>query len=98
MSRKATDAEGYLTREVRVENRYGMHARPAAMIVETAKRFDSEIEIDAKGNAVSAKSIMGLLTLAAAHGAVLTLRAKGPDAAEALDALQSMFASKFEEE
>ena len=86
------------TREVVVLNRYGIHARPAALLVKTATRFACEIFIEKNGVQVNAKSIMGLLTLEGNHGAKLKLHATGPGAAEALAALAELFERKFFED
>jgi phosphotransferase system HPr (HPr) family protein len=88
-----------LERGVRVLNRYGIHARPAALLVKAAAGFpDTEIFIRKGDFAVNAKSIMGLLTLEGHHGLDLVLSASGPRAAEALDALETLFRNKFHEE
>ncbi len=92
------NAGGPLTREVTVLNRYGIHARPAALLVKAAARFQSEILIEKNGVKVNAKSIMGLLTLEGNHGARLKLHATGADAAEALAAVAELFAQKFFED
>lgn len=86
-------------RRVRVLNRYGIHARPAALLVKAASAFpDTEIFIRKGDFSVNAKSIMGLLTLEGQHGLELFLSASGPRAAEALDALEALFRDKFHEE
>ncbi|MBP7828496.1 MAG: HPr family phosphocarrier protein [Kiritimatiellae bacterium] len=87
-----------LSREMTIVNKYGIHARPAALFVKTAGRFASEILVEKEGAAVSAKSIMGLLTIEGSFGSVLKLTATGPDAAEALDALQELIEKKFYED
>jgi len=87
-----------LARDVEVINQYGIHARPAALLVKTASSFASDISIEKDGVSVSAKSIMGLLTLEGSQGTRLRLTATGPDAAEALDALADLFAQKFFED
>ena len=98
-SKKPTSAAAAaLTREVTVLNRYGIHARPAALLVKTATRFACEILIEKNGVRVNAKSIMGLLTLEGNHGAKLKMVATGPGAAEALDALAALFEQKFFED
>ena len=91
-------AAGTATREVTIINRYGIHARPAALFVKTASRFISEIMVEKDGSVVSAKSIMGLLTIEGSIGSVLKLAATGPDAEEALDALQELVEKKFYED
>jgi phosphocarrier protein len=71
--------------------------RPADMLVRTACRFQSQIEIEKDGQAVDCKSILGILTLAAGQGSQLNLRASGADAAEAVQALSELFAQSFHE-
>ncbi len=85
------------TQTVVVLNRLGLHMRPADMLVRTANRFQCQIEIEKDGQAVDCKSILGILTLAAAQGAQLQLRASGVDAAEAVQALAELFAASFHE-
>lgn len=87
-----------LTQEVVVQNRYGIHARPAALLVKAATRFPGEILLEKNGVKVNAKSIMGLLTLEGHHGARLKIHAAGPDAAEALTVLAELFEKKFFED
>lgn len=87
-----------LVRKVKVLNQYGIHARPAALFVRAASRFSADITVEHKGMSVSAKSIMGLLTIEGHHGAELTLIAEGEDAVEALETLEDLFANKFHEE
>ena len=87
-----------LTRDVAVLNRYGIHARPAALLVKAAARFSCEILLEKNGVKVNAKSIMGLLTLEGNHGAKLKIHALGPDAAEAVAALADLFEKKFFED
>lgn len=95
---KTPAGNGMLTRDVAVQNRYGIHARPAALLVKTASRFTCEIFLEKNGVRVNAKSIMGLLTLEGNHGAKLRIHARGGDAREALDALAELFSQKFFEE
>jgi phosphocarrier protein len=83
-------------REVRVVNRAGMHARPAAEFVKVAGRFRSDIRVEKDGLEVNGKSIMGVLMLAAEHGSTLRLSAYGVDAADAVDALADLVARGFE--
>ena len=89
---------GPLTRDVAVLNRYGIHARPAALLVKAATRFPCEILIEKNGVKVNAKSIMGLLTLEGNHGAKLRIHATGVGAADALAALAELFERKFFED
>ena len=81
-----------------VKNRAGIHARPAAIIAQTANKFESEISIGRDDALVNAKSIMGVITMAAGYNTVLTLRTEGPDESEAASAIVALFESKFEEE
>jgi len=76
-----------LRRTVTVVHRQGLHARPAALFVEAAKRFSSRITVRKGRKNVDGKSIMGLLTLAANQGARIALVADGPDAHEAIERL-----------
>jgi phosphocarrier protein len=87
-----------LTREVEVENKQGIHARPAALFVKTAAKFESEVGIEKEGEVVNGKSIIGLLMLAAGQGTKLTLTAQGRDAEKALAELAKLFAEKFNED
>ena len=84
-------------RSVQIVNRNGLHARPAAEIVEAASKFKSEITLVRDGLEVNGKSIMGGMMLAAEYGSTLTLRASGPDEDAALDALARLIANKFGE-
>jgi phosphocarrier protein len=84
-------------REVKILNKLGIHARPAAEIVKAAGKFKSNITIVRDDLEVNAKSIMGVMMLAAEFGAVVTLRAIGDDADAALDALAAVIAAKFGE-
>lgn len=84
-------------REVRIENRNGLHARPAAEIVKAASRFRSEVTIRRDDMEVNGKSIMGVMMLAAEYGSTLWLRANGEDAEQAIDAIAALVASRFGE-
>jgi phosphocarrier protein HPr len=87
-----------LARNLTILNRFGIHARPAALFVKTAGQFASDILVEKDGSIVSAKSIMGLLTLEGSKGAVLKVTATGVDAQEALDALEELVKQKFFED
>ena len=95
---KPGNALPVLSRDLEISNKYGIHARPAALFVKTAARFDAEVLVEKDGNVVSGKSIMGLLTLAASRGTKLRVTAEGADAEQVLDELQALVASKFDEE
>ncbi len=86
-----------IEREVQVTNRNGIHARPAAEIVKVAAKFRSDVIVARDGLEVNGKSIMGVMMLAAECGSTVTLRADGPDAAEAVDAIGALFANRFGE-
>lgn len=86
------------SRKVKVTNKFGIHARPAALIVNMASRFKSEITIVNGETAVSGKSIMGLLTIEGYCGSSLVVMAEGVDATEALDAIEQLFKNKFDED
>ncbi len=79
-------------------NRFGIHARPAALFVKTANNFQSEIMVEKDGLKVPGKSIIGLLTLEGYQGAVIRITALGVDAAEALQALEELVRQKFFED
>lgn len=81
-----------------VSNRLGIHARPAALFVKVAGKFESNILVEKDGEQVNGKSIMGLMMLAAGQGAKLTLIAQGRDAETALRELEQLFLQKFNED
>ena len=76
----------------------GLHAKPAGMFVREACRFKSEVFLSKDGTEVNGKSVMQLMLLAAEYGSRVTLRITGPDEAEALAAIEQLFARKFDEE
>jgi phosphocarrier protein len=84
-------------RELPVVNRLGLHARAAAKVVQCLGGFESRVLLGFRGREVNAKSIMGLMLLAAPQGSVIVARADGPDAEAALDALADLFANRFGE-
>ena len=83
---------------VRITNKRGLHARASAKIVEAAARFQSLITVNRDGQSVNARSIMGLMMLAASTGAEVEICAEGEDAAEALIAIVALVGAKFGEE
>lgn len=85
-------------REFTIQNKLGIHARPAAQFVKTASKFSSEICVEKDGEEIDGKSIMGLMMLAAGHGSVITVIAVGEDEQEALDAIAGLIERKFEED
>ena len=84
--------------ELKVKNKLGLHARPAAKIVETTKKFKSEITISKNDVQINAKSIMGVMMLAAEAGSTLIISAEGEDAQEALKEVSMLFERQFDEE
>lgn len=84
--------------KVVVRNRAGIHARPAALIVQTAGKFQSRILFTKETEEINAKSIMGIITLGAAHNTELTIRAEGVDETDAVKALATLFENRFEEQ
>jgi phosphocarrier protein HPr len=86
-----------IERRVQIVNKNGLHARPAAEVVKTAAKFKSEITIVREDLEVNGKSIMGVMMLAAEFGATLTVRAHGPDAQQAVDAITDLITHKFGE-
>ncbi len=99
LSRKKPSADSNrCTREVTIQNRNGLHARPAAMLVKVSSRFRAEIWVEKDGERVNGKSIMGLMMLAAGKGSKLQVIAEGPDADRAIVEIEALVASKFGEE
>jgi len=87
-----------LEREFVITNQYGIHARPAALFVKTASRFDADVQVEKDGNRVSGKSIMGLMTLEASRGCKLRVIVAGVEAQQAMDELGALVESGFDEE
>jgi len=83
---------------VTISNRAGIHARPAAVLVQAAKDYKANIYFEKGKDRINAKSIMGILTLAAAYGTELAIIAEGEDEKEAVETIARLFESKFEEE
>ncbi|MGH8183172.1 MAG: HPr family phosphocarrier protein [Rhodanobacteraceae bacterium] len=86
-----------LEKEIVVSNKLGLHARASAKLVQLVQGFKSTIWLISGGRQVNAKSIMGVMMLAAGIGTPLVLRADGPDEAQALDAVVALFDRKFDE-
>jgi phosphocarrier protein len=83
---------------VTIQNRAGIHARPSAMLVQTAKDFQSTIYLEKGNDRINGKSIMGILTLGASFGTEIRVIAEGEDEQTALEAMVNLFNRKFEEE
>ena len=81
-----------------VSNRAGIHARPAAVLVQAAKNFSSNIYFEKGRDRINGKSIMGILTLGAAYGMELKIIAEGDDEEQAVETIVHLFEAKFEEE
>lgn len=86
-----------IEKEIEVVNRAGIHTRPASMIVKTTAKYKSDVYLIRDGFSINAKSIIGVMTLAAAQGEKLTIRADGPDENEAVESLSKIFADGFGE-
>jgi phosphocarrier protein len=80
-----------------IKNRLGLHARAAALLVQTASRFQAEITVAKDGETVNGKSIMGILMLAAAQGSLVEVAAQGKDASQALNAIAELIENGFGE-
>lgn len=98
MTEASPGADGAAVRDVKVLNQYGIHARPAALLVKTASTFRSDVMLEKDGVEVSAKSIMGLLTMEGHQGAKIRISARGDDASAAVAALADLFERKFFED
>ena len=83
--------------ELTVDNKMGIHARPAAMIVRVANKYGSELVVEKDDEQVNGKSIMGLMMLAAGNGSILRFTANGVDAGKLLEEMTDLFNRKFEE-
>ena len=81
-----------------IENKTGIHARPASIFVQTATKFKSKVQIKAKGKTVDAKSILMIMSMGLVKGTEITICADGPDEADAVKALKDLVESKFGEE
>jgi phosphocarrier protein len=84
-------------RHIEIVNKLGLHARASAKLTQLAGRYKSEVWIAREGRKVNAKSIMGVMMLAAAKGSKVILETNGPDEAEAMDALVRLIEARFEE-
>ena len=85
------------TKELLVQNKMGIHARPAAMIVRVTNKFKADVHVEKEDEQVNGKSIMGLMMLAAAKGSTVRFVAQGSDAEQMLTELEALFAKKFDE-
>ena len=87
-----------LQREVEIINRLGLHARASAKLTQVAGQFKSDVWVSRNGRRVNAKSIMGVMMLAAAQGSKIMLEASGPDEVEAMEAVTKLIAARFDED
>jgi phosphocarrier protein len=85
-------------RTVEIVNKRGLHARASAKFVKLATEFDAEVRVTRDGQTVDARSIMGLMMLAAGPGCCIDIEAEGPEAGQAVDALAGLVAARFDEE
>ncbi len=86
------------SRTVEIINERGLHARASAKFVKVASGFDAEVSVSREGQTVDARSIMGLMMLAAGIGSTIDIAAEGPEAEAALDALDALIANRFDED
>ena len=98
LNRKSTTRTQKVEKDIAIINRLGLHARPAAMFVRIASRYRAEIWVSKEGEEVNGKSIMGLMMLAAGQGSKLRVRCEGSDADKALEELETLINSRFNED
>jgi phosphocarrier protein HPr len=98
MSAKKLPNSEFLTKELTISNKLGIHARPAALFVKTANRFSCEIFVEKDGEKINGKSIMGLMMLAAGPGTSITVTASGAESTEVMAALEALVGGRFGED
>ena len=86
-----------LQQDVEIINKLGLHARATAKLSQTANQFKSDVHLERNGNKVNAKSIMGVMMLAAAQGSTIAIETSGPDEVQALQAVLTLINNKFGE-
>jgi phosphocarrier protein HPr len=86
------------SKSLEIKNRLGLHARAAAQLVQIAAQFDADVTVTKDGQAVNGKSIIGLMMLAAGQGTSIVISVSGPQAVEALEAIEILVDHKFNEE
>jgi phosphocarrier protein len=86
-----------LQREVEIINKLGLHARASARLTQVAGRYQAHVWLGRNGRRVNAKSIMGVMMLAAAKGATVTIETEGPDEVQAMEAITTLIADRFDE-
>ncbi len=97
MTDSSNNKKRVVEKKVTINNKLGLHARPAALFVQTANRFQADVEVRKGREKVNGKSIMGIMTLAAGKGTAITIRAEGPDAQRAVAELAKLVGSDFGE-
>lgn len=90
-------SETVIKKKLQIKNKFGLHARPAALLVQVACKYKSDIELAKDGMVVNAKSILGVMTLAAEFGSEIEIIVKGEDAEAAIADIQKIIENKFEE-
>jgi len=90
--------ESAVSKSLEIKNRLGLHARAAAQLVQLASQFDADITVAKEGQSVNGKSIIGLMMLAAAQGSSIEVSASGPQAVEAMQAIERLVEQKFNED
>ena len=98
LAKKTGDAILRVRKELVVTNKQGIHARPAALFVKTASKFECDVFVEKDGELVNGKSIMGVMMLAAGPGSKIMVTAEGADAAKAVAELEALLKRKFGEE
>ena len=93
-----SETDSKCCKDLVILNKLGMHARPSARFVKVSNRYKSEIVVEKDGEQVNGKSIMGLMMLAAGQGSKLRVTAEGPDAQQAINDLEQLVQTRFDEE
>ena len=86
-----------VTKKIEIKNKLGLHARAAALLVQTANKFSAQVMLSKDGQSTDARSIMGVLTLAAAQGSKVLVEATGEDAERAVKAIEKLIDNRFNE-
>jgi phosphocarrier protein len=91
-------SDGAIVRVLEICNKKGLHARASAKFVQTVERFDADVTVTRGAETVGGTSIMGLMMLAAGPGSTITVEARGKEAAEVIDAIESLIGGRFDED
>jgi phosphocarrier protein HPr len=97
-AKKTADNPNHVIKDMIIVNKLGVHARPAAMFVKVANKFDAEIYVEKDGERINGKSIMGLMMLAAGPGCKIRVIAEGADATQAVIDIEALLKRKFDED